>query len=108
MANQSARKTLFTVSVYTKANYTNDKVSSAKYGNRNLNVQTVHSSEERISVHVPQRKLTAWSLNLSGNLLVLWGLKFLDGSGAAPTFSCRSGHSPLSSSPAVDSGTVGW
>ena len=29
-----------------------------KYANRNLNVQTVHSSEERISVHVPQRKLT--------------------------------------------------
>ena len=29
-----------------------------KYANRNLNVQTVHSSEERISVHVPQTKLT--------------------------------------------------
>ena len=28
-----------------------------KYANRNFNFQTVHSSEERISVHVPQRKL---------------------------------------------------
>ena len=48
------------ISTNNEVNYTNDKVSSSniKHANRNLNVQTVHSSEERISVHVPQRKLT--------------------------------------------------
>ena len=42
--------------IYTnnKVNYTNDKVSSSKIRKQKL----LHSSEERISVHVPQRKLT--------------------------------------------------
>ena len=97
------------ISTNNNVSYTNDKVSSSKIRKQKLKCSNcIIIVLKRESVFMfPKELVSNFSLNLSGNLLVLWGLKFLDRSCAAPTFSCRSGHSPLSRSPAVDSGMVG-
>ena len=47
------------ISINNKVNYNNDKVSSSKIRKQKLECSScTYSSEGRISVHVPQRKLT--------------------------------------------------